>query len=232
MAIPWVLIHSPLVAPATWDVLSATLADGGIDCRVPDLRPTLLEGPPYWQRQVEAIASSAAAGGPAVLIGHSGAGPLLPAAGQAAGTVAGYVFMDAGLPTPGQSWTQSAPREHVEQLKSMRVDGWLPPWSQWWGQEGLASLLPDPKTRDAFAGECLPLPWAMFEEPHPTVPSWPDAPCGYLRLSTAYQDAADRARAWGWPTIEVDADHLAMVTGPETVRTALLELVRRLVDQH
>lgn len=100
-----------------------------------------------------------------------------------------------------------------------------------WEQEGLASLLPDPKMREAFAGDCPPLPWAMFEEPHPTVPSWPDAPCGYLRLSTAYQGAVDQARAQGWPTIEVDAHHLAMVTDPETVLVPLLALVQRLVDQ-
>lgn len=50
-------------------------------------------------------------------------------------------------------------------------------------------------------------------------------------LSTAYQDAADQARARGWPTFEVDAHHLAMVTDQETVLTALLKLVGRLVDQ-
>lgn len=231
MAVSLVLIHSPLVGPATWDVLSATLTGRGIDCCVPDLRPALLEGPPYWPRQVQAIASSAAGGKSPIMVGHSGAGPLLAAAGQAMGTVAGYVFIDAGLPTPGRGWTQSAPGELVEQLRSLRVDGWLPPWSRWWGQDGLASLMPDPKMRDVFAGDCPPLPWAMFEEPHPTVPSWPDAPCGYLQLSAAYQGAADQARARGWPTIEVDAHHLAMVTDPETVRAPLLELAQRLVEQ-
>lgn len=231
MAVSWVLIHSPLVGPATWNAMSTSLADSGIECRVPDLRPALLAGPPYWSRQVEVIASSAAGGGPAVLVGHSGAGPLLAAAGQAVGPVAGYVFIDAGLPTAGRSWTQSAPGELVEQLRSMRVDGWLPPWSQWWGEEGLTRLLPDPETRDAFASDCRPLPWAMFEERHPTVPSWPDAPCGYVRLSTAYQGAADQARARGWPTIELDAYHLAMLADPETVLVPLLELARRLVDE-
>ena len=43
---------------------------------VPDLTGTVAAGPPYCPRQAEAIASRAF-GQPAILIGHSGAGPLL-----------------------------------------------------------------------------------------------------------------------------------------------------------
>jgi hypothetical protein len=67
---------------------------------VPDLTGTLAAGPPYCSRQAEVIASSAAAK-PAILIGHSGAGPLLAAAGAIIEQVRGYIFVDAGLPTPG-----------------------------------------------------------------------------------------------------------------------------------
>jgi pimeloyl-ACP methyl ester carboxylesterase len=74
-----------------------------------DLTGTLAAGPPYIPRQAEAIAR-ATAGRPAVLIGHSGAGPLLPLAGARAGIrVQGYVFVDARLPAPGQSWMDAVP---------------------------------------------------------------------------------------------------------------------------
>jgi hypothetical protein len=69
---------------------------------------------------------------------------------------------------------------------------------------------------------------AMFEEAQPPAPDWPDAPCGYLRLSEAYQEPAEQAKALGWPVIELASHHLAVVTDPEHVVGPLLNLVRRL----
>ena len=73
------LVHSPLVGRATWDLVAADLAGCGYQVGVPDLTGTIAAGPPYCVRQAEVIADGAA-GHPAVLIGHSGAGPLLAAA--------------------------------------------------------------------------------------------------------------------------------------------------------
>jgi hypothetical protein len=94
------LVHSPLVGRATWDLVAADLAQGGDQVGVPDLTGTVAAGPPYCARQAQVIASSAS-DQPAVLIGHSGAGPVLAAAGAIIGQVRGYIFVDAGLPIPG-----------------------------------------------------------------------------------------------------------------------------------
>jgi hypothetical protein len=40
---------------------------------------------------------------------HSGPGPLLAAAGAVAGQIQGYLFVDAGLPIPGQTWMETVP---------------------------------------------------------------------------------------------------------------------------
>src|SRR5258708_2602681 len=81
MAARRLLVHSPLVGPATWDLVAADLARHGCEVGVPDLTGTVTAGPPYCPRQAEVIARSAS-GRPAILIGHSGAG-------------------NAGLPQPG-----------------------------------------------------------------------------------------------------------------------------------
>src|SRR5215472_1399194 len=94
------LVHSPLVGRATWDLVAADLAGRGYQVSVPDLTGTVAAGPPYCSRQADVIADSAS-GRPAILIGHSGAGPLLAAAGALIGQVRGYVFADAGLPPRG-----------------------------------------------------------------------------------------------------------------------------------
>jgi hypothetical protein len=79
MVVRLLLVHSPLVGLGTWNLVAADLAGRGWEVGVPDLTGTLTAGPPYCARQAGAIARSAS-GQPAILVGHSGAGPLL--AGQ------------------------------------------------------------------------------------------------------------------------------------------------------
>jgi hypothetical protein len=222
------LVHSPLVGRATWDLVAADLAGRGYQVDVPDLTGTVAAGPPYCSRQAEVIAGSAS-GEPAVLIGHSGAGALLAAAGTLIGQVRGYVFADAGLPAPGQSWMGTMPPGLAAQLREMAdAQGWLPPWPRWWGEEALAELLPDAEVRRRFAAGCPRLPLAMFEEVHPRAPQWPDAPTAYLQLSEAYAEHAKLARQRGWPVKHLAGHHLAPLTDPGLVAGSLHELLSQL----
>ena len=220
------LVHSPLVGCGTWEPIAEVLAGGGYAVTVPDLGGTVTAGPPYHSRQAEVIHDSAG-GQPVVLVGHSGAGPLLAAAGMMLGEQArGYIFVDAGLPTPGRSWMETVPPDLAAQLRGMAdSEGWLPPWSRWWGEEELAALLPDPVLRRRFAAECPRLPLAMFEEAHPLVTGWPNAPGGYIQLSEAYDDEAARAGELGWPVRRRPSHHLGLLTAPAQVAGELLELV-------
>ena len=228
MAARLLLVHSPLVGCAAWDPVAVDLAARGYGVEVPDLTGTVTAGPPYCVRQARVIACSAS-GQPAILVGHSGAGPLLAAAGAILGQVRGYIFVDAGLPMPGQAWMQTVPPGLAARVREMAdARGWLPPWPQWWGDEALAGLIPDQEARRHFAEGCPPLPLAMFEEIHPPAPRWPDAPGAYLLLSEAYQDQAARARELGWPVTEQLSHHLALLTEPGRVAGSLHELIGRL----
>jgi hypothetical protein len=225
MAARVLLVHSPLVGCASWDLVAADLAGWGYEVGVPDLTGTVAAGPPYCSRQAEVIAR-AASGQPAILIGHSGAGPLLAAAGALIGQVRGYVFVDAGLPIPGQSWMETVPPELAAQVRDMAdAQGWLPPWPRWWGDEAMTELIPDQAARRRFAAGCPRLPLAMFEEVHPPTPAWPDAPGAYLLLSEAYQDQAAKARELGWPVAEQMTHHLALLTEPGRIAGSLRELI-------
>lgn len=156
-------------------------------------------------------------------------GRSLAAAGAIIGEVRGYIFVDAGLPTPGQAWMETVPPDLAAQLREMAdARGWLPPWPQWWGDEALAEQVPDPAVRQDFAAGCPPLPLAMFEEIHPPAPQWPDAPAAYLQLSDGYEDQAAKARELGWPVIEQISHHLAPLTEPGRVAGSLRELIGQL----
>jgi hypothetical protein len=212
MAPRLLLVHSPLVGRETWEPVAAELAGRGWPVAVPDLTGTVPAGPPYATRQAEVIARSAAsqptvlagqttvlAGQTTVLIGHSGAGPLLAAAGARIDQVSGYIFVDAALPIPGQTWLETVPAE----------------------------LIADPGVRRRFAAGCPRLPLAMFTEVHPPAP-WSAAPGAYLQLSDGYDDEAARARQLGWPLAKRLSHHLAMLTEPSLVVEALLQLLGQL----
>ncbi len=160
---------------------------------------------------------------------HSGAGSLLAAAGAIIEQVRGYIFVDAGLPIPGQTWMETVPPGLAAQLRQMAdAQGWLPPWPQWWGDEALAELIPDPEVRRHSAAGCPRLPLAMFEEVHPPAPQRPDAPAAYLQLTQAYGDQAAKARELGWPVTQRVSHHLAPLTDPGLVTESLRELLGQL----
>jgi hypothetical protein len=222
------LVHSPLVGAATWQAVAESLRSRGEQVVVPDLTPALESGPPYVERQAAAVKRIVGAES-VILVGHSGAGPLLPAFGSQL-RVAGYVFVDAGLPTPGRTWMDTAPTGLVDQLEAMAVEGWLPPWSRWWGEDGLAELLPEEQLRRQFAEDCPRLPLAMFRERRPQLGRWPDAGCVYLALSDGYSLELERARSLGWTTAELPSHHLGMLTDPGVVADSILALLERCVD--
>src|SRR3954469_17423614 len=103
----FVLIHSPLVGPLTWQPVADELRRMGAAVVVPSLRDADPHAGPYWQAHAHAVVDAInrlAPTEPPVLVGHSGAGVLLPAVRATLGRpVAAYIFADAGIPEDGKS---------------------------------------------------------------------------------------------------------------------------------
>lgn len=218
------LVHSPVVGPSTWAGTAEVLRRRGFRCAVPDLRPTLAQGPPFYPRLAATAASTVAGGGAVVLIGHSAAGALLPAIGEAVAAPVRGVFVDAQLPHPGRSWFDAAPTALREQILAMADDGLLPPWHEWFPAGLLEESIPDAVARRRFIAEVPRVPVAYFEEAAPVTrrlgKRW-----AYLRFSVGYDDAAADAQARGWWVERRDWDHLRMVTAPEAVAEVLLQAI-------
>jgi hypothetical protein len=157
--------------------------------------------------------------GPIVLAGHSGAGSRLPAIADELGGVERAVYVDALLPHPGRSWAQTVPEEFVARLSDAAVDGRLPPWPEWWGEDAMRLLLADDALRARFVADCPRVPVSVL---HEVMPEVPEPPATYVQLSAAYESETATARERGWPTIVLDLHHLALLTHPEVIADALL----------
>lgn len=230
----FVLVHSPLIGPATWTGVAQVLRARGDDVVVPSLVAAITTGPPFAVPAVEAVVAAvddADIEGPVVVAGHSGAGPLLPAIGEALGErVACHLLVDAALPMPGRARiTNLHPSFRGRLIGLVRPDGTLPPWHEWWGPGVIDWFIPDPDQRAQLVAELSPVPFAVFEEPLPDVPDWPAEPCAYLRLSEAYAVEEATASRKGWPVTSVHGSHLELVSAPERVTAAMLDLVARMI---
>jgi hypothetical protein len=223
----WLLVHSPLIGPNTWNGVARALARNGDSVFVPDLRPTLSSGPPFAEPQAE-IAAAAADMDEVVLVVHSGAGALVPLIARRLGRhLRSVVFLDAGLPIPGRARLNTFSGEAIADLHALLEDGYLPPWPGWWPPELLAELLPDPRERTALEADSLPIPFALLSEVMPAVADF-EKPSTFIRLSAAYDAEADRAEALGWPVQRQDSDHLAPISAPGNVAAWLTQSIRSL----
>jgi hypothetical protein len=209
------LVHSPLLTPATWDALRPHLEAVGWRVVVLDLRP-LLDAPSFHAAVRSAAAATGSAG---VVVGHSRAGAYLPSVAEAVGAE-DVVFLDARLPHPGTSWIGSSPPDRAAWLRKMAVSGRLPPWDTWFPPDDLT----DP---DRVLHDLPEVPWSVVAEVLPEPgPRWDSVTHTYIQLSAAYQTTADKAEQLGYRVRRLNADHLAVVTQPTAVARLLTDSLR------
>jgi hypothetical protein len=228
-----VLLHSPLTTAAAWGDLPGSLRSRGWDVAAPDIGADV--EPPYAGRYVAAAAQvllGAVGSAPTVLVGHSGAGPLLPQVGfarlAAQAPVAGYLFLDAMLPRAPLTTTRldvmrledEAAAESL--ARHLEAGGVFPDWTE----DTLSEQIADPTARKRVLAALRPRRLDFFSEPLPLPEDWPDAPTAYLQLSAAYGRPAATARLRGWQVRTTRAHHFAAVTDPELVADEMDAVLR------
>jgi pimeloyl-ACP methyl ester carboxylesterase len=222
----FVLIHSPLVGPETWQPVADALRARGVDALVPSLSDAGEPHQPYWRRHAGSAAAAIRAlpeDRVIVLVAHSGAGALLPAIRTLAGRpAAAYLFVDAGIHADGRTRLETfgTPDDQRAFRDFLEEGGRFPTWTD----NDLRDIVPDAATRAALIAGLRPRGLDFFVEPIPVPPGWPDAPCAYLHFSPPDAAEAERARHAGWPVHEMPAGHFHMLVAPDAVAAALLTL--------
>jgi len=228
-----VLLHSPFVRASTWGDLPTVLRERGQDVLVVDVDDD--DHPPYAARYVARAAlqiSAADPRAPLALVGHSGAGPLLPQIGYAQRAahrqVAAYVFLDSRLPRAEANrldLMHDADDQFAHAVHDELARGGLAPV---WTDEDLVGTGLDPAQRAAVIAAARPRGLAFFEEVLPHPGDWPDAPCGYLHTSLDYAKGARVAGLRGFDVASSSGGHFAALAEPAPLADALMDLVTRL----
>ena len=235
------LIHSPLVGPFTWSLVALVLRKQGWTVSLPMLSDRDDSAIPHYEQHAQQIIEALAkypSTQPVLWVGHSGAGLRLPVYRHAiSNPVAGYIFVDAGIP-------HHAPPSGLSQLEFMArdeadsdsdSDGDAAAELQYlldqgerfpnWTEAMLSDEIPNPTLRAALMAELQPHGQRYFNEPLPVFADWPDARCGYIHFSSAYNRAADDARQMGWPVAHISGGHFHMIVNPMRVARAIVDLV-------
>ncbi|MET7426698.1 alpha/beta hydrolase [Dactylosporangium sp. NPDC005555] len=207
-----VLVHSPLLGPASWAPVAAVLGEGAV---VPSLLG-VTDG-----QGIAARVASCVAAAPVILVAHSNAGYFVPVMVEALrGSVAACIFVDAALPARTGPTPVVAPGV-VDELRSKMDGDRLPPWTTWWKDADIAQLIPDPLIRHEIEAEQPRLPVSYYEQRVPVPVGWDSVPCGYLRFSAHYAGAAAEAAARGWLVEHLPGRHLHQVVDPRAVSARL-----------
>lgn len=217
-------LHSPLIGPPSLAPLGESLVAAGHEVLLPDLTGVADEPRPAWV--VDSVISAVADRSVDVVVAHSGAGALLPLVGQA--THAGaLVFLDAVLPTLGEAvhvmdvFQQRRLDEHTDR------DGRVARWTTWYPRDVIDFMLPDPADRDRIADACPRVPRSFWDHEVPLPARW--APAGFIALGVGYRDELERAANFGWPCRSLGRHHLATVTEPDDVATAVVNIAAELL---
>lgn len=227
-ALPQVaFLASPLLGPAVWRSAAEALSDLG--WRVLAV-PGPAEAPTGPAEVLQHLLGCLPTGPALALVAHSNAGLYLPRLGAEREVVAN-VYADAALPA-AVGPTPMAPPPMLDLLKQLvDNDGLLPPWTEWWEEVELASLLPDAASRAAVVADQQRLPMTYFTATIEAPVGWTTKPAAYLAFGDTYHIERDQATRWGWPVETLNGGHLHPLVAPESVAKALDKLLRRQLDR-
>ena len=222
----FILIHSPLVGPATWMPVATELRRRGHAARITSLAAGWVSDASQWPRRVDALRTWTV-GHRAVLVGHSGGGLFLPAIAESVGgAIAALVFVDSFIPPPVGE-VPLVPPGFREELRALAVGDELPPWSSWFGPQAMQELVPDDDARGILEAEMPRLPAAFLDMSVPVPAGWDRLGCAYVLLTReSYGESAFHAHSRGWPTVNLGGGHLATVNQPPAVADTILRLTR------
>ncbi|HET6503512.1 MAG TPA: alpha/beta hydrolase family protein [Amycolatopsis sp.] len=161
-----------------------------------------------------------------VLVGHSYAGQIVTAAAdRRPSRIKQRVYLDAFVGSDGDAAVRLLPEQvahHWRESAEGPGFGWLVP------VRSLAVLgVSEQDDLDWLTPRLTPHPWRTYTDPLAITGAVHGVPAAFIECvdwMRVFRAQADRARERGWPVRELATGHEAMVTAPEALAKALLDL--------
>ena len=172
---------------------------------VPSLLGVAAGSYPSWRGVCEAVdAASAQRAGSVVLVGHSGAGPSLPAiAGSSRERWQQWHSSTRSCHRRAARLAWSA--EFIDELSALATDDVVPPWSSSFGDEVMQDLVPDAARRARVEHDMPRLPLSFLKAEVPVPDGWTGAPAHTCSSPPSHtRQAPPTRRARGWPVAEIE----------------------------
>lgn len=227
------LIHSPLAGPSTWMLVATLLQQHGHQVIVPTLVDSEADTRTYWEQHAESASKAINAtttDDSCILVGHSGAGPILPAIGvRLKQPPGGFIFVDSGLPSDQVcrlDMMKSESSQWADEFERyLAAGGRYPNWSD----TDLQSIIPDDDLRQQMLKEIRARAMSFFTEQLSVPEGWSMTPCGYMQFTETYNVPANYAKQLGWPFIKFQGGHFHMLVEPIMVADALVQIGKQLL---
>lgn len=214
----FVLIHSPLLRNYTWQAVASILRASGHVALTPELTDDSNYPLPYWKQEVDSINFSIDS---PIIVGHSGAGVLLPHIGQKLNAKA-FIFVDVVLMFEPQSRLDLLYQEGVnfaEEFEAhLKSGGKFPEWTD----EQLHSMITDDTIRQSLLTDLNPRGLDFFSEQIEVPNSWTTLPIAYIQLSDSYSFYAKQATEQNWHVVHFPSHHFEMLTNPTRVSQLII----------
>ncbi|WP_306548297.1 alpha/beta fold hydrolase [Desulfobulbus sp.] len=149
-----------------------------------------------------------------VIVGHSFSGLICGALMmQCPARIRQAIFVDAAIPQSNRSFVEIAGEQFSQMLQMHRLENDL---VRPWPAKVFGVAEPEATW---FEARLRPFPYRAFHTPFPGVFDPAKTPTSHIAclqtMSPFIREMAEKARAFSWPTYELDSGHCPMITCPE-----------------
>ncbi|MXO90521.1 alpha/beta hydrolase [Pontixanthobacter aquaemixtae] len=219
-----VLLHGPLVGPASVEPTRQELQSRGLTVVVP--KPANDQANIAWRDWPASLTDRLPKLDLPVFVGHS-MGSLLAARMAADYAECGMICLDGDIPCLNGPTPPVAAsfRPIIEGLP--QSDRLLPPWHKWWPSDPFQGWPVTDAEKARVSADIPQLRFDWFDDSF-IMPNWDHAAKGFIQLNAWFDEESKRAEKLGFPVERIEGTHLHPAVAPVETADAIIACIARM----